>query len=413
MVKVSQELHLFFRKELFMIYVGIDVASEKHDVCIMSEEGEIFGKKFQIKNTKDEYKKLLSKINEAKKFFKDSKVRIGIESTGVYSSTILNYFSKFEHIEVIFINPVLTNMFQLSQTVHYAKTDSIDAEGICNYLQDKRKKLFTYTPPSYQSLQLKSLYREMIKMNKLITQSKNRLSGIIHVVFPEFFSIFPKINGKLVYSLLIEYPIPSCYKGKHIDTIYNFAYKEAKGRVNKGDIDKLISYSKDSVGIYNHSDALLIKQLSSLILLLEEQKKELIKEMVSIIKEHFPNILSIPGIGGNIAAGIIGEIGEISNFHNADSLLAFAGLNPIVYESGKYSAKHTQISKKGSSYLRNALTMAARAIINNDEVFKQYYFKKREEGKSYSTAICHVRKKLVRVIHSILKNDTEYKSLSN
>ena len=304
-------------------------------------------------------------------------------------------------------------MFQLSQTVHYAKTDSIDAEGICNYLQDKRKKLFTYTPPSYQSLQLKSLYREMIKMNKLITQSKNRLSGIIHVVFPEFFSIFPKINGKLVYSLLIEYPIPSCYKGKHIDTIYNFAYKEAKGHVNKGDIDKLISYSKDSVGIYNHSDALLIKQLSSLILLLEEQKKELIKEMVSIIKEHFPNILSIPGIGGNIAAGIIGEIGEISNFHNADSLLAFAGLNPIVYESGKYSAKHTQISKKGSSYLRNALTMAARAIINNDEVFKQYYFKKREEGKSYSTAICHVRKKLVRVIYSILKNDTEYKSLSN
>ena len=396
-----------------MIYVGIDVASEKHDVCIMSEEGEIFGKKFQIKNTKDEYKKLLSKINEAKKFFKDSKVRIGIESTGVYSSTILNYFSKFEHIEVIFINPVLTNMFQLSQTVHYAKTDSIDAEGICNYLQDKRKKLFTYTPPSYQSLQLKSLYREMIKMNKIITQSKNRLSGIIHVVFPEFFSIFPKINGKLVYSLLIEYPIPSCYKGKHIDTIYNFAYKEAKGRVNKGDIDKLISYSKESVGIYNHSDALLIKQLSSLILLLEEQKKELIKEMVSIIKEHFPNILSIPGIGGNIAAGIIGEIGEISNFHNADSLLAFAGLNPIVYESGKYSAKHTQFSKKGSSYLRNALTMAARAIINNDEVFKQYYFKKREEGKSYSTAICHVRKKLVRVIHSILKNDTEYKSLSN
>lgn len=396
-----------------MIYVGIDVASEKHDVCIMSEEGKIFGKKFQIKNTNDEYKKLLSKINEAKKFFKDSKVRIGIESTGVYSSTILNYFSKLEHIEVIFINPVLTNMFQLSQTVHYAKTDSIDAEGICNYLQDKRKKLFTYTPPSYQSLQLKSLYREMIKMNKLITQSKNRLSGIIHIVFPEFFSVFPKINGKLLYSLLREYPTPSYYKGKHIDTIYNFASKEAKGHVNKEDIEKLISYSKESVGIYNHSDELLIKQLSSLILLLEEQKKELIKEMVSIIKEHFPNILSIPGIGGNIAAGIIGEIGEISNFHNADSLLAFAGLNPIVYESGKYNAKHTKISKKGSSYLRNALTMAARAIINNDEVFKQYYLKKREEGKSYSTAICHVRKKLVRVIHSILKNDNEYKSLSN
>lgn len=158
-----------------MIYVGIDVASEKHDACIMNEQGEIYGKKFQITNSKDEYKKLHSKINEAKKLFKDSNVRIGIESTGVYSSTILNYFSNVEHTEVIFINPVLTNMFQLSQAVHYAKTDSIDAEGICNYLQDKRKKLLTYTPPSYQSLQLKSLYREMIKLNKLITETKLKI----------------------------------------------------------------------------------------------------------------------------------------------------------------------------------------------------------------------------------------------
>ena len=70
-----------------------------------------------------------------------------------------------------------------------------------------------------------------------------------------------------------------CYKGKHFDTIYAFACKEAKGHVNKEDIENLISHSKESVGIYNHSDELLIKQLSSLILLLEEQKKELIKEM--------------------------------------------------------------------------------------------------------------------------------------
>lgn len=136
-----------------------------------------------------------------------------------------------------------------------------------------------------------------------------------------------------------------------------------------------------------------------MLLLLEEQKK-LIKEIVFLIKEHFPYILSIPGIGGNTAAGIIDKIGEISNFHNANFLLAFAGLNPLVYESGKYNAKHTRIYKKGSSYLRNTLIMLALTIINNDDVFNQYYLKKREEGKSYSTAICHVRKKFARVIHS-------------
>ena len=184
---------MYLRKEiLIMIYVGIDVASNKHDVCIMNENGEIYGKKFQIKNTKDEYKKLLNKINDAKKLFNDSIVRIGIESTGVYSSTILNYFSNIENIEVIFINPVLTSMFQLSESVHYAKTDSIDAEGICNYLIDKKNKLFTYTPISYQIQKIKSLYRELVKLNKLITQTSNRLTSLVHIVFPEFLKIFSK-----------------------------------------------------------------------------------------------------------------------------------------------------------------------------------------------------------------------------
>ena len=97
-----------------MIYVGIDVASTKHDICIMSQLGITYGKIFQIKNLLDEYKKLLNKIDDAKKFFKDSKVRIGIESTGSYSSTLVNYLANFPDFEVIYINPILTNKFQLS-----------------------------------------------------------------------------------------------------------------------------------------------------------------------------------------------------------------------------------------------------------------------------------------------------------
>lgn len=396
-----------------MIYVGIDVASEKHDICIMSEEGTIYGKKFQIQNSRDEYKKLLSSIKEAKKLFKDSKVSIGIESTGVYSSTILNYLSTIENVEVIFINPVLTNMFQLGEKVHYAKTDSIDSEGICKYLKDKKNKLFTYTPPSYQILQIKSLYREMIKLNKLINQSKNRLTGLIHVVFPEFLTVFKKINGNLVLSLLKEYPTPNELSRKHLSTLIEFSRKQSYGHFKEYKIEELLCYSKNSVGVYTTSDALLIKQLATLIMLYEEQKDEIIKELVRLVKEVEPNILTIPGIGANTAAGIIGEIGNISNFRNADSLTAFAGLNPHVYQSGKYEARHTKISKKGSSYLRNALCLAARCIIKYDLTFKEYYSKKRLEGKSFNCSIGHVTKKLIRVIFSVLKNNTEFKSINN
>ncbi len=396
-----------------MIYVGIDTASEKHDICIMSKDGEIYNKKFQIRNSKDEYKKLLNSINEAKKLFKDSKVCIGIESTGVYSSTLLNYLSRIENLEIIFINPVLTNMFQLSEKVHYAKTDSIDSEGICNYLQDKKKKLFTYTPPSYQILQIKSLYREMINLNKQINKSINRLTGLIHIVFPEFLTVFKKVKGLLVLSLLSEYPTPNLLKGKHLSSLIEFSKNVSKGHFKREQINKLLELSKKSIGCYTSSDSLLIKQLATTILLYERHKQEILNQLVILVRDANPNILTIPGIGVNIAAGIIGEIGDINNFRNADSLTAYAGLNPKVYQSGKYEAKHTKISKKGSPYLRNAIMMASRTIVKHNQTFKSYFEKKRVEGKSYNCSIGHVSKKLIRVVFSILKNNTEFKSVNN
>lgn len=394
-----------------MIYVGIDVASNKHDVCIMSEDRKIYGKKFQIGISKDEYKKLLNRIEDAKKLFKDSNVRIGIESTGVYSSTILNYFANINSCEVIFINPVLTSMFQLSESVHYAKTDSIDAEGICNYLIDKKNKLYTYTPPSYQIQKIKSLYRELIKLNKSINQISNRLTGLIHVTFPEFLKVFPKIKRKVVLSLLCSYPTPDAYKGKRLNTILKFGKEQSKGHFYSHQVEKLLEYSKNTVGVYCSSDALLIRQLSQTLLLFNEQKEEIIKELVKLVKDTCPILLTIPGVGANTAAGIIGEIGDITNFRNADSLLSFAGLDPIVYESGKFKAKSTPITKHGSSYLRNALIQISRIIIKHDNTFKNYFHKKLNEGKSYNCAIGHVSKKLVRVTFSILKNNKEFISL--
>lgn len=396
-----------------MIYVGIDVASNKHDVCIMSEEGKIFGKIFQIQNSQDEYKKLLNKIKDAKKLFKDSNVRIGIESTGVYSSAIANYFSNCDAIEVIFINPILTNMFQHSELVHYAKTDKIDAEGICNFLQQKKKKLYTYTPPSYHIQEAKSLGRELNNINKSLNRQINRLTSLLHVVFPEFFQLFPKIKGKLCLSLLETFPTPKDYLNKRASTIFNLGFKAAKGHFSQYQADTLLNLAKHSIGCCSATDAIIIKQLTQLIKLLTEQKIELIKRMSALVKEHCPILLSVPGIGGNIACTLYGEIGDISNFHNADALVAFSGVNPLVYESGKFKAKNTIISKKGSAYLRNALIQASRIIARVDPTFRNYFDKKKAEGKCYNSCINHIAKKLVRVLHHLLKNNCDYKIVNN
>lgn len=124
-------------------------------------------------------------------------------------------------------------------------------------------------------------------------------------------------------------------------------------------------------------------------------------------------LLTIPGIGSITAAAIIGEIEDITNFKNADSVLAYAGLSLRVYESGKYKANQVSITRKGSSYLRNAIFQTARQIVRRDNTFKSYFEKKLSEGKTYNCAIGHVTKKLVRVIFSILKNNKDFKSVNN
>lgn len=389
-----------------MICVGIDTASDKHDVCIMNQEGEIFKRIFTIHNNKTEYKKLFNEIESAKKFWNDSKVCIGIESTGVYSETLVNYLSKIEAYEIIYINPILTNMFQHSEIIHYAKTDKIDAKGICIFLSDKRKRLYTYTPPSYTILEMRSLGREINHLNKQINKIVNRLTGKLHVVFPEFFQVFDKVKGSACLEYLRLYPTPDMIVRKHS---LNDVYKKLDGRGRKiENLNNLIHFAKETIGHSTKSDAIAISFLASQLQLFYSQKEGLIDRMDILVTENAMNLAQIPGIGTITACIIMGEIGDISNFRGADSLVAYAGINPMVYQSGKYEAKGLSMSKKGSSYLRNAIILVSRLIIQYDEKFKTYYEKKRAEGKSYNVAIGHVSNKLTRVIYHILKYNEPY-----
>lgn len=389
-----------------MICVGIDAASDKHDVCIMNQEGEIFKRIFIIHNSKTEYKKLLNEIEAAKKFWNDSKVSIGIESTGVYSETLVNYLSKIEAYEIIYINPILTNMFQHSEVIHYAKTDKIDAKGICIFLSDKRKRLYTYTPPSYTILEMRSLGREMNHLNKQINKTVNRLTGIIHIVFPEFFQVFDKVKGQTCLEYLRLYPTPDMIVRKHsLDDVYNKINVRGR-RINS--LDNLIKLAKETIGHSTKSDAISISFLASQLQLYYSQKETMVDRMDALVVENAMNLAWIPGMGAITACTIMGEIGDISNFHGADSLVAYAGINPMVYQSGKYEAKGLSMSKKGSSYLRNAIVLVSRLIVQYDEKFKAYYEKKRAEGKTYNVAIGHVSNKLTRVIYHILKYNEPY-----
>lgn len=129
-----------------------------------------------------------------------------------------------------------------------------------------------------------------------------------------------------------------------------------------------------------------------------------------VVDELDTPLMTVPGIGYTIAAIILAEIGDINSFSSPSKLLAFAGMEPSTYQSGKYNASNTPMVKRGSSYLRWAIMQAARLVSMRDLTFATYMNKKRSEGKHYNVARSHVGKKLIRVIYYLLKHNTAFVS---
>ena len=388
-----------------MIFVGIDVASDKHDFFITNELDEVYSKRsITIDNSILGFKKLHKSITEFCEANNDYKVRIGLESTGFYHLNIIKYLLD-NNFEVMIINPILTNMFKKSKRVHSAKTDNIDSQYICKYLLDTKQDFKPYTITSYHTEGLKSLSRERFCLVEDLRKVKLSIYRVLTQLFPEYLKLFSNVYQGSALNILERYNSPKKLSRAHLDTIASLIHGKCKVSAND-----VIKAAKNSIGI--DSDILSF-QLTQLIKRLKSLNSE-IHEYDLMIKSYVDKInskiLTIPGIGYTTAGIILGEIGDISRFQGPDKLTSFCGLDIEVYESGKFKATNHRISKKGSKYLRYALWQVAKVCWIHDSIFNKYYLKKKAEHKHHFVILGHIEKKLVRVIYSILKNNTKYTS---
>ena len=388
-----------------MIYVGIDVASNKHDCFLINEKRGTYSSVFTISNDLEGFKKLHKAILDFVKQTNDSNVRIGLESTGHYSNNILLYFVKLNY-QVMLINPLLTNMDRKATTVRKTKTDKVDARGICMFLDRNKTDFKPYTLISYHKDALKSLSRERFSLIKDYSKQKLKLQRLITIVFPEYLSFFSNLYIPSSINLLYSYPTPKLMSRAKLSSISNFIHGKCK--INAQTIkDK----ATNSIGQSSDYYAFEIKSVIDALRFYEKQIESYNNQIKTIMDEIGKNIMSIPGISYINGALILSEIGDINNFESADKLLAYAGLDPSVYQSGKYDANQLTISKRGSKYLRYAIHLASNIIWQHDNTFNEYYQKKLNEGKHHFVILGHIDKKLVRVIYSILKNNTSFTPL--
>jgi transposase len=117
---------------------------------------------------------------------------------------------------------------------------------------------------------------------------------------------------------------------------------------------------------------------------------------------------SIPGVGPFIAASLIGEIQDMSRFRSSKQLIAYVGLDPRIKQSGHTLNSTGRLTKRGSSYLRRNMFIAASVARQHDPLFKELYDKKRAEGKSYTVAVCVVARKLLTVMRAVWIGEVNY-----
>ena len=387
-----------------MIYIGIDVAKDKHDCFITNSDSEVLFKAFTIFNNLDGFNDLYQKIESVMDDV--TKVKVGLESTGHYSYNLLGYLID-KGLPTYVINPLHTNLYRKSLSLRQTKTDKVDARTIASMLMSD-VNLKSYSDISYHNEELKSLTRYRFDKVKERAKLKSSVSRLVCILFPELEKLVPTLHMASVYAMLSEFPGAKQVADTHLTRLTNLLSESSKGRYGKETAIAFRNAARTSIGSNMPAKSLELKHTIKLIRELTSDIDEIEHEIKLIMDEINSPILSIPGINYRMGAMIIAEIGDFNRFDSPDKILAYAGLSPSTYQSGQLDGAYSHMEKRGSRYLRYALYNAAKYVCHWDPTFAEYLAKKRAEGKHYNVAISHAVKKLVRVIYHLEKTNQQY-----
>ena len=333
-----------------MIFVGIDVAKEKHDCFIINSEGTILADVFTIPNNRQGFHTLLSKL---KTFCTcEGSVKVGLEATGHYSYNILGFLLDND-LTVYVLNPLHTNLYRKSRSLRKTKTDRVDAKTIAAMLSDI--DLTPYTDTARHSEELKSLTRYRFDKVKQRAKLKQSVSRLVCILFPELEKLVPTLHMASVYALLDEFPGAHQIAAANLTHLKSMLSTTSKGCYGRDTALAIRNSARQSIGSVMPAKSLELQHTIRLIRELDEQIDQIESAIKDIMEQLHSPITSIPGLGYRMAAMILAEVGDFSRFDSPDKLLAYAGMSPSTYQSGQLKNCYPHMEKRGSRYLRYAL----------------------------------------------------------
>ena len=397
-------------------YVGIDVSKFKHTVAIIDQNGEIRKKSFDISNSREGFDSLL---NELGLLGQKEQIKIGMEATGHYMNCLVRCLISNGY-QVQIYNPSLIAKFRDSEAVNLAKTDNLDSLLIAKYVATHS---FTSSPQiSYLIGEIRKISRAKYFLIGDKTACYNHLLRYLDEVFPEFVGFFNKkedgskaSRGRSIFEsptirwLLSEYTSPQKMAKMRIETGETLR-RMSKGSISFNRFNQLRELAKNSIGYSTQVDEQIIKNLLDQVKIIDEEINNLNEMLKPLMEELNSPILTIPGIGVNLAAMIIGEIDDINRFENPEKLIKYAGLDVKIYQSGTID-RRGHIRKRGSPILRYGLALSVQKLRIHSPVFSEYYYSKLRQGKATNVAIIATTRKLIRVIWKMMTTNQVFNDL--
>lgn len=361
----------------------------------------------KIEHNLEGFKELLNLKEKIKKQYNEDCVVI-FESTGIYHKPLQTYLDEHDFKYTI-ISPLLSAKVRKSD-IRGTKTDAKDCASIAKVFYLKELRIYTKIDEIYADLKEKSRYYDFLVDE--MKRWKIEFRRLLDIIYPGLDKIFGDLYVDYIQAFLLEYSHPEIIRKRRLDTIAKFLEKKTchKEAYSLRQAQIIKEYAENCASGCS-SKSYLVNQFDTVIHNLNAQIKHLqivLEEIIELAKTlpNYDSIASIPGIGENLAARILAEIGDISRFNNASQLVAFSGVDPQIYQSSQVSGLHLRISKKGNKKLRCLSYLAVTCMIktSRDTSIVDFYKKKKADGLAPKSALVASMNKLIRIIYSLCKN---------
>lgn len=384
-----------------MIAIGIDVGKRHHEACLLDDDGQLVGRPLRFANTAVGVRQFEARVQGL-----GEPTTIGLEASGVYWLGLhRRLVAAGWPVQVI--NPLQTEAFRTTG-VRQAKTDRRDAAVIADLVRIGRARP-SYVPDD-TILQLRELTRFRWGLVDRLGDAKRRVLTVLDRVFPEFAAHFTDPFGASGRELLGRAASAADFAALDLADLTATLERASRKRFGRAKAEALQQSAADSLGLTGLGPVagLEVRALLAQLALLEGQVAEVDRAAAEVLATLDQHLTTIPGVGPVLAATILAEIGDVTRFARVEALVAYAGLDPGVFESGQFRGRRQHLSKRGSPYLRRALFLAAHSAQLHNADLHGYLERKLAEGKPYRAALVAVAHKLLARCYVVLKEGRPY-----